>query len=117
MPGQWHYRAMGHSYERTLVRLHEWRLFEWEMVACGGVALVLGKHSPALSHIGVYGLKSRIPIFGIATGTLGDEKYQAAVSPSPSTGSGQAPPRGLGRWGPNRRAPSRPLRTAVGRSG
>ncbi len=50
----------------------------------------------------------------VATGTLEDENYQTAVTPSPSTCSpvprsgGQAPPRGLGRSAPNRRARSWP---------
>ncbi len=48
----------------------------------------------------------------VATGTLGDE-VPGRCHPSPSAGSGQAPPRGLSRSAPNRRASSRPLRTAV----
>ena len=58
-------------------------------------------------------LKSRIPILGIATGTREDEKYQGRCRPEPfdrlRTGSAER----SGRSAPNRRAPSRSLRTAI----
>ncbi len=57
--------------------------------------------------------KSRIPRLGIGTATLEDEKLLGRCRPEPFDRLRTGSARGLRRSAPNRRAPSRPLWTAV----